>query len=149
MTLHLNWSRLQLIFVLLFLNHWVFSTSGYKQTGDAAVQAQNVFYYLTYEGAVNLDAIADPVERLSLEAQINEFGQTPSQLFHRPHPVRVDLRPIDQSEFNFFADLFDGSSSAVGGRRRTSFLYSSLAPKVSDQVVDDDVVSVTVDSQYA
>jgi len=123
------------------------STSGYKQTGDAAVQAHNVFYYLTYEGAVNLDAIADPVERLSLEAQINEFGQTPSQLFHRPHPARVDLRPVDQSEFNYFADLVDDPSSAVGGRRRTSFLYSSLAPRSSDQGVGDDFVGAADESQ--
>jgi hypothetical protein len=31
--------------------------------GPEAVRATNVFYYLTYEGSVDLDAIADPVMR--------------------------------------------------------------------------------------
>ncbi len=28
-------------------------------TGEAAVEARNVFYYLTYAGAVDLDAVTD------------------------------------------------------------------------------------------
>lgn len=60
----------------------------YKQRGPEAVAADNVFYYITYEGAVDLDAIADPAERESLQAQIMEFGQTPKQLFSIPHPSR-------------------------------------------------------------
>ena len=32
-------------------------------TGDEAVLAKNVFYYLTYEGSVDLDAIEDVVTR--------------------------------------------------------------------------------------
>ncbi len=34
---------------------------GYKQRGPEAVRATNVFYYLTYEGNVNLETITDPV----------------------------------------------------------------------------------------
>lgn len=48
-----------------------------------------VFYYLTYEGAVDIEAIADPGERAVVELQINEFGQTPKQLFKIPHPRRL------------------------------------------------------------
>jgi factor associated with neutral sphingomyelinase activation len=47
-----------------------------------------VFYYLSYEGSVDLEAIEDPVQKCSLEAQIQEFGQTPKQLFSTPHPSR-------------------------------------------------------------
>lgn len=47
-----------------------------------------MFYHLTYEGAVDIDAIRDPMERRALERQIQEFGQTPSQLFTTPHPLR-------------------------------------------------------------
>ena len=61
---------------------------GYKQQGEEAVKAFNVFYYLTYEGAVDLDAISDPVERQSVQDQIFHFGQTPSQLLTKPHPKR-------------------------------------------------------------
>ena len=70
------------------LHEWVDLVFGYKQRGPAAEEALNVFYYLTYEGAVDLDAISDPRERAATEAQITHFGNTPSQLFTRPHPPR-------------------------------------------------------------
>ncbi|KAJ2516070.1 hypothetical protein H4217_004813, partial [Coemansia sp. RSA 1939] len=70
------------------LHKWIDLVFGYKQRGHEAIKAHNVFYYLTYEGAVNLDAIQDPVERASVESQIHYFGQTPTQLFSSPHPPR-------------------------------------------------------------
>lgn len=47
-----------------------------------------VFYYLSYEGSVDLETIDDPVQKCSLESQIQEFGQTPKLLFSTPHPSR-------------------------------------------------------------
>lgn len=47
---------------------------------------------MTYEGAVDIDAITDPVERNAVKLQINEFGQTPKQLFKIPHPPRHDFK---------------------------------------------------------
>ena len=70
------------------LHEWVDLVFGAKQRGAAAEQAVNVFYHLTYEGAVDLDAIADPRQRASTEAQISNFGNTPSQLLTKPHPPR-------------------------------------------------------------
>lgn len=52
------------------------------------MRAANVFYYLTYEGNVELEAITDPVMREAVENQIKNFGQTPSQLLMEPHPPR-------------------------------------------------------------
>ena len=49
--------------------------------GPEAVRATNVFYYLTYEGSVDLEALSgDPVMREAVESQIRHFGQTPSQV---------------------------------------------------------------------
>lgn len=42
-----------------------------------------MFYYLTYEGQVDLDAIKDPVLRAATVEQIRSFGQTPKQLFKK------------------------------------------------------------------
>lgn len=33
----------------------------YKQRGKEAVMANNVFFYITYEGTVDIDKITDPV----------------------------------------------------------------------------------------
>jgi hypothetical protein len=37
--------------------------------------------------------VTDPVELKALETQINEFGQTPKQLFLHPHPPRSTIPP--------------------------------------------------------
>ena len=60
--------------------HTLLLLSSSFQRGEAAVEALNVFYHCTYEGAIELDAISDPTERKAVESMINNFGQTPSQL---------------------------------------------------------------------
>lgn len=47
-----------------------------------------VFYYMCYEGSVDLENIPDWNERHSKEVQIMEFGQVPKQIFLQPHPKR-------------------------------------------------------------
>lgn len=48
----------------------------------------SVFYYLCYEGAVDLGAVSDWNKRHALEVQIMEFGQIPKQVFLTPHPQK-------------------------------------------------------------
>lgn len=67
---------------------WIDLIFGYKQQGEEAVRAMNVFHHLSYEGAVDIDSINDPVHRHAVMGIINNFGQTPRQIFKRPHPAR-------------------------------------------------------------
>ncbi|KAI5736549.1 hypothetical protein M8J76_004540 [Diaphorina citri] len=71
------------------LHLWIDLIFGYKQRGVEAEKADNLFYYLCYEGSVNLDMVQDWNQRHALEVQIMEFGQIPKQIFHSPHPRRT------------------------------------------------------------
>jgi len=44
--------------------------------------------YCSYEKAVDVDAIDDPITREAIEGMIQNFGQIPSQLLIEPHPQR-------------------------------------------------------------
>lgn len=70
------------------LHRWIDLVFGFKQRGDAAVEATNVFQHLSYHGAKDLDTITDPIERLATIGIIHSFGQTPLQIFNRPHSAR-------------------------------------------------------------
>eukprot|EP01018_Ginkgo_biloba_P016129 Gb_14861 [translate_table: standard] len=76
------------------LHEWIDLIFGFKQRGKAAVDANNVFFYMTYEGAVDIDKISDPVLRHATQDQIAYFGQTPSQLLSFPHLKKRPLADV-------------------------------------------------------
>ena len=87
----LHRAALESAHVSAHLHEWVDLVFGHKQRGKAAVAALNVFYYLTYEGEVDLDKISDEHERAATEAQIVNFGNTPTQLIaDKPAAPRGD-----------------------------------------------------------
>ncbi|CAA0830770.1 WD-40 repeat family protein / beige-related [Striga hermonthica] len=76
------------------LHEWIDLIFGYKQRGKEAIQANNVFFYITYEGTVDIDKISDPVQQRAAQDQIAYFGQTPSQLLTIPHMKRMPLTDV-------------------------------------------------------
>ncbi|KAA8594124.1 hypothetical protein FQN60_004958, partial [Etheostoma spectabile] len=115
----INRMALESEFVSCQLHQWIDLIFGYKQRGPEAVRALNVFHYLTYEGSVKLDSITDPPLREATEAQIQSFGQTPSQLLIEPHPPRssaMHLSPLmfkDQMQQDVIMVLKFPSNSPV------------------------------------
>uniref|UniRef100_A0A673MGN9 Neurobeachin n=1 Tax=Sinocyclocheilus rhinocerous TaxID=307959 RepID=A0A673MGN9_9TELE len=115
----INRMALESEFVSCQLHQWIDLIFGYKQRGPEAIRALNVFHYLSYEGSVNLDTITDPQLRESMEAQIQSFGQAPSQLLIEPHPPRssaMHLSPLmfkDQMQQDVIMVLKFPSNSPV------------------------------------
>lgn len=81
------------------LPDWIDLVFGRKQQGPEAIKANNVFFYLTYYGSVDVASIKDDALRQATELQIAHFGQCPMQLFRRPHVPRL---PREDCKLSFY-----------------------------------------------
>ncbi|CAJ1353428.1 unnamed protein product [Effrenium voratum] len=79
-------------FVSQQLPAWVDLIFGCKQSGEAAVKADNLFHPVCYAGSKGPEEVASfelPMD--VLETQLQEFGRMPQQLFFEPHPPRLRI----------------------------------------------------------
>ena len=96
------------------LQDWIDLVFGYKQRGVQAEEAFNgsscssVFNPITYEGEVDIDSISDPIKKKAILLQIQEFGQTPIQLFTKPHPQRI--KKINPEVYSSMLEIFRRST---------------------------------------
>lgn len=97
------------------LHEWIDLIFGYKQRGQEALNANNLFHFLSYEGMVNWEELTDPRERHATETSVREFGQTPCQVLRKPHAPRGTL-PIPESLLPDFVCRKDETFSLGKGR---------------------------------
>ena len=98
------------------LHKWIDLIFGCKQRGEEAVRADNLFFYLCYEGAVDLESIRKYSERKSLEIQIQEFGQIPTQLFKQAHLQRAKHDLGNNPKLDMDAIVRREEAQSSGGR---------------------------------
>lgn len=90
------------------LHHWIDLIFGYKQQGELAKQAVNLFHPLTYEDFANdIDNIEDPIMRDAIWTQINNFGQTPKQIFKKAHVSRGTIKMNENLIMVSFKEIID------------------------------------------
>ncbi|CAK67234.1 unnamed protein product (macronuclear) [Paramecium tetraurelia] len=65
------------------LPEWIDLIFGFKQRGKEAEKNLNIYFYVTYDQQLTLQMMEE--NRLSIEAQVVNFGITPLQLFLKPH----------------------------------------------------------------
>ncbi|KAJ3413074.1 hypothetical protein HDV05_008528, partial [Chytridiales sp. JEL 0842] len=63
------------------LHQWIDLIFGHKQQGEEAIKSLNVFHYLSYEGAVDVDGINDDIQKQATIGIIHNFGQRASKVF--------------------------------------------------------------------
>ncbi|KAF9202938.1 hypothetical protein BGZ49_006957, partial [Haplosporangium sp. Z 27] len=89
-------------YVSAHLHEWIDLIFGFKQQGPDAVRAVNVFHHMSYEGAIDLDTIDDHIQKSATIGIIHNFGQTPRQLFKKPHGPRLppNRDPLSPNYYN-------------------------------------------------
>jgi WD40 repeat protein len=141
----LNRLALESEYVSCNLHHWIDLIFGFQQRGLDSVKANNVFHFVSYEGSVNLDKITDELDRKATESQIQNFGQTPSQILTISHPHRFPAKkcwkPII-SELSPTRRLMCYTPFKQFGGNRS---MNKHGPAVSIQLLTDHVVVVYAD----
>lgn len=141
---HLNREALESEFVSEHLHEWIDLIWGFKQNGKEAWDADNYFFYLTYEHMVEQEKKKPEYDRNYVIASLDNYGQVPIQLFKRPHqkrlPIRecfnpyIDLRALPNMKARFIQPITTATARghSLSGSSSSSSNISSYAATVGD-----------------
>ena len=88
-------------FVSLLINNWIDLIFGYKQKGEEAIKAMNLFFNFTYEDGINIEKYTNNQEDYESLISKVEIGQTPSQIINKPFIQRLNRNESKNSRILF------------------------------------------------
>jgi hypothetical protein len=80
--------------VSLHLPEWIDLIFGYKQNGQAAIDARNTFHRSCYQSSVTPDVLSDPLLLTEIQEVARNVGIVPRQLFDHAHPLKTVIAMI-------------------------------------------------------
>ena len=128
-------------FVSAHLSQWIDLFWGFKQTGEEAKKAANLYSSDMYETAWNEKSLKDPHRHAEIEAAMCHVGQMPPHMFTEEHPKKkVILKPSSENPSAYQSDnsydgnvistdddLFASSGSYSKARKNTSLNRTIIA----------------------
>ncbi|KAK8897791.1 hypothetical protein M9Y10_000019 [Tritrichomonas musculus] len=87
------------------LNEWIDLFWGFKQKGEEARKALNLYNPKMYDTAWNSQTEKDPQKRAEIESTMCHVGQIPIQMFTEPHPKRIVLSKNEDHHESFQKSL--------------------------------------------
>ncbi|RNF05917.1 putative neurobeachin/beige protein [Trypanosoma rangeli] len=114
-------------FVVHNIHRWIDLIFGVRRRGRLAVESYNVFQRMTY-GEEVLQALKkcdNPHDTDVIIAEVDNFGQTPMQLFQERHPAQRELEPCHPPSNSGSSGASGANCMANGTVRRSGHTYTT------------------------
>lgn len=113
----INRDALESEFVSAHIHKWIDMVFGFKQRGPEAEACYNVFSHVTYYGALDMEALyrGSRADWQQANDMLENFGQTPLQLFANPHHQRRALQLLPPVPLLSFRDWFSPAGARFLG----------------------------------
>ncbi len=124
-------------FVSENLCDWVDLIFGYKQKGEEAEKATNLFFDFTYEGSIDINKYKNKSnldEYNSLISKV-DIGQTPSQIFTKGVEKRLKRKEINLKKVMNFEKISKWQSHSSQSEKINSISYNSSMKELSKKML--------------
>ena len=118
------------------LNEWIDLIFGFKQKGEEAEKAKNLFFDFTYENSIDIEKIQknNLDEYNSLISKV-DIGQTPSQIYTRAVDKRMKRKDINLKKIINFEKISKWKSHCSQSEKINSISYNSNIKELAKKMV--------------
>jgi hypothetical protein len=118
------------------LNEWIDLIFGFKQKGEEAEKAKNLFFDFTYEGSIDIEKYkkSNIDEYNSLISKV-DIGQSPSQIYSRGVDKRMKRKDTNLKKIINFEKISKWKSHSSQSEKINSISYNSNIKELSKKML--------------